>query len=208
MRAEHTSEAGALAAFLLAVLAGPASAVAQPPTASAPAEDTAEREAPPSGHRVVAFLGFAHWFGPTFGSPEGFTTPVAGVGVQPGLPFLEVRLRYTIAAGPVQLPSGADEHVGFLSLEVALTHIMSFGGQSIEIYAAPFGTLVHAAGATGGAGVAIGARWLVDLSDSVALGPFFEGRTVLYVLPGDTGDLFDDPHNDAQLDLGIAVSIL
>jgi hypothetical protein len=198
----------AFALLMLVTTAAPAAAQEAPvtPTPTPTAAPTATAPAR-SDHRIAVWLGFSHWFGPTFGSPDGFTTPTIGIAVRPGLPFLEVRLRYTIAIGPVQLASGADEHVGFLSLEVALSHEISFDEQTLEIYAAPFGTFVHAAGATGGAGIAVGARWLIDLSDTVSLGPFFEGRTVFYVLPGDMGDLFDNPHTDAQLDLGAVLSV-
>jgi hypothetical protein len=203
----------------LLVLAAAAPVSAQDPPAPVeiagepepPCEPVAEVPRPArSDHRVAVAIGFSHWFGATFGSPDGFTTPALAVGVRPGLPFLELRLRYSIALQRLQLPRGAgDDHVGFASLEVAATHGLEVAGSRIDLRAGGVGAMVHARSVTGGAGIVIGAEWSfpTGLPPDFAVGVFFDARVLLYVLPGDAGDIFSPAgRRDAQLDLGVVLT--
>lgn len=186
-------------------VAGPILARAEPPGSRAGAEAPAAPAR--SAHRLAVELGFSHWFGDTFGAPDGFRTPMLSVGVRPGLPFLEVRLRYAVALAGLALPEGGDEVVGFASLELLATHGLAAGTQKLEVLAGPVATLAHAGGASGGLGLTVGTQWTFALTGELALGVFFEGRTLFYVLPGDSRDLLDDPRHDAQLDLGIVATL-
>lgn len=150
---------------------------------------------------LALLLGFSHWFGPTLGSPDGVSTPVVAIGVEPGVRFLEARARYTVSVTPRAVPGPAEHRVGFASLELVGKHRLSVGSQHMEVLLGPFATLAHAGGVGVGGGLVVGARWTFSRGTEAtpALGIFFEGRQVLYRLPGDTGDA----RRDAQMDLGV-----
>lgn len=160
-----------------------------------------------SPHRVAISVGFSHWFSPRLGSPDGITTPSLMVGVRPGIEILELRLRYTIGVLPIAIPHAASENVGFATLEVVLTHGASWAGQSIDFHAGVHGGLVHAGTLTGCFGVVLGLAWTLDVSSEVALGPYFETRLVSYPLPGDGFSFPEHLQGDAQIDLGVALTI-
>ena len=54
--------------------------------------------------RVRADLGFCHWYADDLRSSVALTHMTAGVGVRPGLEFLEIRLRYDLSQ--VHAPAG------------------------------------------------------------------------------------------------------
>ncbi len=163
-----------------------------------------------SDHRLSLWLGFSHWFGGTFGSPDGIGTPGLGVGVRPGLSFLEVRARYTVSVTALTLPAGGSSTVGFASLELVATHGLELDRNRIDLYAGPLGAMVHSSGITGAMGFVIGVQWtfVIGTSADVALGVTFEGRQVFYVLPGDPHDILNSPRRDGQMDLGVVLTAL
>lgn len=159
-------------------------------------------------HRVRLELGFAHWFGETSGSPDGFTTPEVTVGVQPGLSFLDLQVRYTRSIPALPATHGTTVGVGFLAAGILLQHDLSLGKQAIVVFAGPEGLLYHdAAGAfTIGGGGVIGARYLFSVGIVVRIGPFLSAHEVFYTLPGEDRSLLEDPRREAQIDLGVSVT--
>jgi hypothetical protein len=153
---------------------------------------------PSSGHRANVTIGLSQWFGPTFGSVDGVTTPQISLGVQPGVRFLEIRARYALAFS--LLP-----RVGFLTLGVVATKELAFNKQHLEVYAGPEGLLVHSGTATFGFSVDLGARWLFDIPTRLthSAGLFFEAREVFYTLPGDPSGF----RRDAQIDVGAMATL-
>lgn len=160
-----------------------------------------------STHRVAISLGFSHWFSPRLGSPAGITTPSLMVGVRPGIEIVELRLRYAIGVAPIAVPRGASENVGFATLELVLTHGARWSGQSIDFHAGVHGGIVHAGAVTGCFGVVLGLAWTLDVSSDVALGPYFETRLVSYPLRGDGFSFPEHLEGDAQIDLGVALTV-
>jgi hypothetical protein len=153
---------------------------------------------PSSGHRANATIGLSHWFGPTFGNQDGLTTPTIGLGVQPGVRFLEIRVRYALALTHSPL-------VGFLTLGLVATKELQFNKQHLEVYAGPEGLMVHDGAATFGFAGNLGARWMFDIPTRIthSAGLFFEAREVFYTLPGDPSGF----RHDAQIDLGGVVTL-
>lgn len=157
----------------------------------------------PSNHRLALELGFSHWFGETFGSPDGIGTPAISVGVRPGVRFLELRARYAVAVTRLPLPGGGREHVGFASLELAVGHGLSIGNQRLEVYVAPLAALVHASEASLGGGLLLGTRWLfaTRMPAETTIGVFFEGRQIFYTLSAGGA-----ARRDGQMDIGVAAT--
>lgn len=153
--------------------------------------------------RAQVSLGFSHWYGETFGSPDGYTTPVVAVGVRPGVRFLEVRGRYTLSVRPLDLPAGDAARVGFGSLEVVALRELRRGDETLVASAGPLALVDHAGRAPvrGGYGLALGLEYLFALGPTSALGVFVSTRQVFYTLPGDAS--LRSPRRDAQIDLGV-----
>jgi hypothetical protein len=186
---------------------------------SAAAEAPASAEKPGasevSRRRVAVSLGFSHWFGPTFGSPDGFTTPMVAVGVRPALSFLEIRARYTrstSAAAPRDTAGGEPVRglVGFASLELLVSRELRVGRHALNAFAGPAALLDHAGGSSVGYGfgVALGVEYTIrtGLAQGHAAGPFLGARQVFYVLPDDRFGL-GDARRDAQIDLGLLTTL-
>lgn len=158
-------------------------------------------------HQLGAELGFAHWFGETWGSPDGFTTPELTISAQPGVGFLEVTARYTRSLGELPGTHGTSPGIGYASLGLLLEHELRVGAQCVTLYAGPEVLLHHDAegGTRLGGGGAIGVRYLFDLGPVAHLGPVLTVHEVFYTLPGEDRALFEDPRRDAQVDLGVTV---
>lgn len=160
-----------------------------------------------SDRQLSLWLGFSHWFGPRLGTPEGFDTPTASLGVRPAVRFVELRLRYAGSTRALDLPTGVKSGVGFVSIEATLTHGLAVGAQRIDLYAGPLATLVHSNGATAGMGILLGARFTIRAGNTgLSFGPFFEARSVFYKLPGESGGLLDPGRRDAHIDLGLVAT--
>lgn len=174
-----------------------------------PARADADAPLAPSKRRVALSLGFSHWFGATFGSPDGLKTPTVGIGVRPGVSYLEARLRYSVSFPELALPSGARSHVGFLSLEWLLCKELAVRSTRANLYAGPLGLVAHAGSATGGLGAVLGAQILLETRapSRLGVGFFFEGREIFYRLREDTGTIFDHARRDGQMDLGLVAAV-
>lgn len=169
----------------------------------------AESPEPPEGpstHRLRVATGFGHWFGSTVGFPHGISTPTVGVGVRPGLSFMEVRAQYTFSTKSLRLPSGAESHVGFALLELVASREMRVGNQRLNAYAGLDGVLVHARDVGYGFGMVIGAEYLfgTKLGAQNTFGVFMNAREVFYRLPGERTKLTDP---EAQIDLGAVMTL-
>lgn len=160
----------------------------------------------PSPHRVRVSTGFGHWFGSTVGFPQGISTPTVGLGVRPGVSFLEVRAQYAFSTKRLQLPSGAESHVGFALLGLVANREMRLGNQRLNVYAGADGLLVHANDTGFGFGMVIGAEYLfaTKLGAENAFGVFMNAREVFYRLPGERTKLTDP---EAQFDLGVVMTL-
>jgi hypothetical protein len=189
-------------------LAAPRPARADATAAGAPPSTPPAEEIRParSPQQMAIWIGFSHWYGETFGSPDGIGTPAFAFGVRPGLAFLDVRVRYTVAIDALELPDGEPSNVGFLSLELALTHGLSLGRQRLDVFAGPLAGVVHADGGSGIVGVVLGSRLMIAAGRDLAIGGFFEGRQVFYVLPDDPEGILEQPRRDGQLDLGVVAT--
>jgi len=189
-------------------LVAPRTARADTTTAGAPPSTPPAGEIRParSPQQMAIWIGFSHWFGETFGSPDGVGTPTFAFGVRPGLSFLDVRLRYTVAVDALELPDGEPSNIGFLSLELALTHGLSLGSQRIDVFAGPLAGVLHADGGSGILGAVLGSRLMIAAGRDVAIGGFFEGRQVFYVLPDDPEGILEEPRRDGQFDLGVVAT--
>ncbi len=211
---------GALLALVLAAPFGPIESRARaetPSTASAPSptDETAAAVArEPSDHELFFNVGFSHWYGGTFGAPAGYTTPALVVGVRPGLSLLELRAHYTVSVYDLPLPGGEEGIVGFGNLDVLFSHEIRRGEERMLMGFGPSGGFVHTRDGFGLAfGAVLAARMMIDLSDSAALGPFFDARAQWYKLPNSDKPVYDEVdgrvqagHSDAQLQVGVAVS--
>lgn len=155
-------------------------------------------------HVLGVGLGFSHWFGPTLGSPDGFTTPVVHVSVRPGVDFLEIRARFT--------PNlGEGEVRGFGGGALLVRHSLRVGRQEVGVLAGPevLGVATMEA-LRPGVGAVVGAELLIaaGAEGSPRFGGFFAAHEVIYTLPGDAGSsLFSGARRDVQVDLGFQVSI-
>jgi hypothetical protein len=179
------------------------------PTRAARAEGA--DDAAPSRHRVAASVGFSHWFGSTFGSPDGVSTPMFAVGLRPGLSFVEIKARYTRSAAPAAVPGAARGLVGFASTELLLCRELRSGRQSLTGFAGALALFTHAGSPSigGGYGAVLGAEYLVrtGLARSHAAGIFLAAHEVFYALPGERRDALEAPRRDAQIDLGLTTTL-
>jgi len=149
-------------------------------------------------------VGSSHWVGQTFGTPIGLSTPGVAIGVRPGLQWLEVGLRYTLAVQVLPLPGGTYSRVGFIGLEAALVKELRVGEQRLALGAGPAAAIIHSGlGAGWGVGPVLFARWIIDVGERLGLGPFFAMRPVFYTLPGDAALL---GRQDMQADLGVTAA--
>jgi hypothetical protein len=174
------------------------------PVVSAPESDT------PSDHRLVGTLGFAHWFGSTFGSPDGISTPELSLGGRPGLSWLDLRFRYSLSLKRFDLPDGRRSYVGFASLEVLVSRELRIGSQALNGFVGVEGSINHSIGGVGnGLGVVLGAEYLLatGLGHRHAAGFFVVTHEILYTLPGDSSNLLNNPRRDAQVDLGVVTTL-
>jgi hypothetical protein len=164
-----------------------------------------------SPSRISLGLGFSHWFGSTFGSPDGYTTPAAYIGIRPGVPFLCVQLRYSLSLVEHSLVGDENDRVGFASLEVLANREFRADGQAVNLFAGPLALMDHAGldGAGWGYGIALGAEYLFPSERRLGhrVGIFLGAREVFYVLPGDDARLFSDPRRDGQIDLGVVTTL-
>lgn len=159
-------------------------------------------------------VGFSHWYGDTFGAPVGFTTPGLNFSIQPGLSWLEVTAAYSLSVAGLPLPDGSKGVVGFGLVGASLVRELRMNNQRLGIAGGPVVGLVHT---PGGAGIAMGARlaarYLIKVSQLISIGPSFEGRGVLYLLPGSNRPLYAITngslvagHSDVQVDLSVLVA--
>lgn len=185
----------------------------------APAAQDASSAVPPDPKKpatVAAFVnvGFSHWFGETFGAPAGMTTPALVVGVRPGLEFLELRAHYTLSVLRHELPSNGERSlVGFANLDVLLSRELRVAGERMMVQCGPSAGFVHTNEGLGLAyGVVFATRYLIDMGEHFALGPFFDVRWQSYDLPGspnsDAKDegLLNAGRTDAQSQVGVALA--
>ena len=164
-----------------------------------------------STRQLSVQLGSSHWYGPTVGTPVGLTTPAIVVGARPGLRWLELRLGYTRTVKALALATtGEKQHVGFVNLDAAITHELRADGQRMVMGGGPLIGFVHA---TDGSALAIGAalfaRYLIDVTDTVAAGPYLDVRIQYYAFPGSgrgLGDVYDAGESDLQSQLGVALT--
>lgn len=189
------------AVALVLALAGPAFAQPEKPLPRVVA----------SPRQLSLQIGSSHWYGPTVGTPVGLTTPAIVVGVRPGLRWLELRLGYTRTVRALSLATtGEKQHVGFVNLDAAITHELRVDGQRMVMGGGPVVGFVHA---TEGSALAIGAalfaRYLIDITGTVAAGPYLDVRIQYYAFPGSgmgLGDVYDAGDSDLQSQLGIALA--
>jgi hypothetical protein len=180
------------------------------------AAEATSTEPGPSAVQFNIQLGFGHWYGATFGSPIGVTTPALTLGVRPGLKWLELRGYYSIAVRPLEnLSTGLPTTVGFAAWDVALTHEIARDGQRMVMGCGPSAGFIHVDQGVGFSfGADIFARYMIRLGNVLAIGPFVDARAMLYELPGSSAPilLFEDynlryGHSDAQIQIGVAASL-
>jgi hypothetical protein len=200
---------GSLAILVLATLAaGRRSVAAEPPVVAAKPADG------PSARELFLDVGFSHWWSNTFGALVGASTPALVVGVRPGVPWLELRLHYTVSLEALTLPTnGQKSRVGFANLDVLLERELRVAGERMMILGGVAGGFVHTSQGLGPAlGSVIGVRYLIDVSARWAVGPFFDLRWQAYKLPGSDRPLYEvegslvTSHSDAQAQIGVAFS--
>jgi hypothetical protein len=162
----------------------------------------------------VIDVGFSHWLGNTFDAPAGIYTPALTVHVVP-IDWLEVVLQYTGSVIEFTIPTaGRTSQIGFVELSLVLRKELRVGGDLLLLGCGPMVGLVHD---VLGVGIAFGAeivgRYLVQLGNSLAVGPFVDVRAVLYDLPGDPRPFYEivdgkvlQGHLDAHVQLGAAVA--
>ncbi len=186
-------------------------------SATAPSDRAASGEAPaaqaPIDYHAVISLGFSHWFGSTFGTPAGIYTPALTVAWVP-LPFLEFGVQY--AASVIQLGVTPDvtSHIGFATFTILPRKELTIAGERLVFGGGPMVGVVHdVAGAGLVLGASIVARYLVQLSGAVLIGPFIDARSVLYELPGTPAPILDFTdgelrvgHADAHIQIGVAAA--
>ncbi len=185
-------------------------------SATAPSDGAASGEAPaqaPIDYHAVISLGFSHWFGSTFGAPAGIYTPALTVAWVP-LPFIEFGVQY--AASVIQLGVTPDvtSHIGFATFTILPRKELTIAGERLVFGGGPMVGVVHdVAGAGLVLGASIVARYLVQLSGAVLIGPFIDARSVLYELPGTPAPILDFTdgelrvgHADAHIQIGVAAA--
>ncbi|MGF1464904.1 MAG: hypothetical protein ACFCGT_02120 [Sandaracinaceae bacterium] len=162
---------------------------------------------------VTVSVGFAHWYGGTYGAPVGTYTPALTVGLVP-LEWLETQLSYSASVVTLPQPDGGDSHVGFLTLALLIRRELHVAGERLMFGGGLVGGIVHNhRGVRPAFGGAIAARYLIGLSRSVSLGPFLDVRALLYELPGSDLPIYDVEdgrlvagHSDAQIQIGVAMA--
>jgi hypothetical protein len=179
------------------------------------AEEPPLAREPRSARQLTVQLGFGHWYGKNFGAPIGATTPALTIGLRPGFRWLELRGYYSVTTDPPVLPTtGETSVVGFAQLDVALTHELRVGRQRMVMGCGPSAGFIHT---KQGIGISLGsdafARYMIDMSGVLALGPFFDVRAMYYDLPGSGVPLIDVVdgdlrmgHNDTHVQIGVAGS--
>jgi hypothetical protein len=163
-----------------------------------------------SKQRLSVALGFSHWFGATFGSPDGYSTPGLEVGVRPRLSWLELRLRYVLSVIPPTLPDGHRGVVGFASLGLVADKELRVGRHSLVGLAGIELALDHTdRGAGWGLGIAVGAEYLLRTGarHDHAVGLAVTAHELFYALPGDAMNLFDHSRRDAQIDISVITTV-
>ena len=142
--------------------------------------------APRSARQLTVQLGFGHWFGKNFGAPIGATTPALTIGLRPRLHWLELRAYYSVTTDSAGLADdGRDERRRVRSL------------RRRAVSRAPGRPPAHGHGLRAqrrlrshrqGIGISLGsdifARYLIDVSGLLAIGPFVDVRAMYYELPG------------------------
>ncbi|MFO0714963.1 MAG: hypothetical protein U0353_34305 [Sandaracinus sp.] len=169
---------------------------------------------PPLHYHLVIDVGFSHWLGNTFDAPAGIYTPALTVHVLP-LDWLEIALQYSGSVLEFTIPTaGRTSQIGFVELSLVLRKELQVGGDLLMLGCGPVVGLVYD---VLGVGVAFGAeivgRFLVQLGNALAVGPFVDLRAILYDLPGDPRPFYEvvdgkvlQGHLDAQVQLGAAVA--
>lgn len=176
--------------------------------ATASASATAE-PSPASPRRLAIGLGFSHWFGTTFGSPDGYSTPTLWAGVRPGLRFLELRFRTSFSTSGFDYRTGRRGPASFTSLGVMVEHELHLGRQSLGIFLGPEAVAVRADGTSFGFDLALGFEFLIHtgLAPRHTVGFFVAAREMFYRLGSDTTSLFDASLRDGQIDLGVMTTL-
>lgn len=169
---------------------------------------------PPFHYHLVIDVGFSHWLGSTFDAPAGIYTPALTIHVVP-LEWLEVALQYTGSVIEFTIPTATrTSQIGFVELSLVLRKELQVGGDLLLLGCGPMVGLVYD---VLGVGIAFGAeivgRYLVQLGNALAVGPFIDVRAVLYDLPGDPRPFYEvvdgkvlQGHLDAHIQLGAAVA--
>jgi hypothetical protein len=159
---------------------------------------------PQEEHFTIA-IGFSHWFGETFGSPAGFTTPALTLGWIP-LEWLELQANYTISAVGVTVPGGSTSHVGFATLAFMLRRALEVEGERLVFAAGIAGGIVHTVnGVRPALGVAITARYMLRIKERFSLGPVIDARAMIYQLP-ESDRSFLNGHSDLLFQIGVAAA--
>lgn len=181
-------------------------------TASTPEEEPAPR--PPLVYHLVIDIGFSHWLGNTFDAPAGIYTPALTVHGVP-VDWLEIVLAYTGSLLEFTIPTVMrTSQIGFVELSLVLRKELRVGGDLLMVGCGPMVGLVYD---VLGAGIAFGAeivaRYLVQLGNALAIGPFIDVRATLYDLPGDPRPFYEvvdgkviQGHLDAQIQIGAAIA--
>ena len=164
---------------------------------------------PASPRRLAIGIGFSHWFGTTFGSPDGVSTPTLFVGVRPALRFLELRFRTTFSVVDFDYRTGRHGPASFTSLGLLVEHELHVGRQSLGVFLGPEVIAVRADGTSFGFDLALGFDFLIEtgLRPRHTVGLFVAAREVFYRLGSDSASLFDASLRDGQIDLGVMTTL-
>ncbi|HTU60973.1 MAG TPA: hypothetical protein VMF89_21115, partial [Polyangiales bacterium] len=143
------------------------------------------------------------------------STPAFVVGVRPGLSWLQLRLHYTASIYKLELPTnGKKSSVGFANFDALLSRELRVAGERMIVLGGFSGGFVHTSQGIGPAfGSVLAAHYMIDVSPSIALGPFFDFRWQLYRLPKSDEPFYRREngrlrtgHSDAQSQIGVALS--
>lgn len=181
---------------------------------SADAETAAPAPRPPMIYHLVFDIGFSHWLGHTFDAPAGIYTPALTIHAVP-VDWLEIVLMYSGSLLEFTIPTAMrTSQIGFVELSLVLRKELRVGGDMLMLGCGPMVGLVYD---VLGAGIAFGAeivgRFLVQLGNALAIGPFIDVRATLYDLPGDPRPFYEvvdgkviQGHLDAQIQIGAAIA--
>lgn len=190
----------------------PTGAPAPPSASDASGSGTPPR--PPLVYRLVIDIGFSHWLGNTFDTPAGIYTPALTIHGVP-VDWLEIVLSYTGSVLELVVPTVMrTSQIGFVELSLVLRKELRVGGDMLMLGCGPMVGLVYD---VLGVGIAFGAeivgRYLVQLGNALAIGPFIDVRATLYDLPGDPRAFYEvidgrviQGHLDAQIQIGAAIA--